>query len=209
MSKNSGPFAPERLPLKQKTIPAPQGNKYALGKSRGRSSKYKAAFCGEVENYLGWCDENPIILGKTKDVTGENASTMTETQTSPRIPSISGFAVWLGVLKKNLLDWAEAHEEFRSALEVIEQVQETMLAELGRAGEGNPRFAQFLLSAKHGYKENVKAELDVSGAKTLIIGMNVQLEKSKQQIAKETPPSLLPKKLRHLSKVDEAQDENP
>lgn len=146
------------------------GNKNALGNNGGRPTTYTPEMVGKVYEYLDWCRENPIVIRKTKTVTGENCSETEERQESERLPSLAGFSRWANVPMSTAQSWGEKNVEFSVALKDLAAEQQRQLIELSRAGEGNPRFSQFLLSAVHGMRE--KTEQDVtSGGKPLSINI--------------------------------------
>lgn len=154
---------------------APLGSKNALGNHGGRPTTYTPDMVGKVYEYLDWCAANPVTIGKFKTVKGGFEYSVTETeekQTAERLPSIAGFARWAKVPKSTVQSWGDEYVKFSVALKDLAAEQERQLTELGRAGEGNSRFAQFLLSATHGYRE--KTEQDVtSGGKPLVGTINI------------------------------------
>lgn len=142
------------------------GNKYAVGHGYGRATTFKAEYVSKPQEYLEWCDANPLEI----DEGGGRI------RKSPRLPSMAGFSRFLEIPKSTLLGWAkgdtEAHKDFSSGLESVANEQEKILYELGRAGEGNSRFAQFILSADHNKREKSETDL-TSGGEKLTAVINV------------------------------------
>jgi hypothetical protein len=77
------------------------------------------------------------------------------------IPTIEGFALSIGSPTKTLYRWAENHDEFRHALDVIKDTQREILLTSGLVGDFNPTIAKLVLSANHGMNE--RTEHDLSG----------------------------------------------
>lgn len=139
---------------------APPGNQYALNNDGGRPTTYDSSIIGKVDEYLDWCEKNPL---KIDEGGGKK-------RTSPRLPSYAGFSIWLKIPRRTIEHWGKEIKEFSAAYEKIGQVQESLLTELGRANEGNSRFASFLLSAKHDYREKSDLTSDGKALPTPILG---------------------------------------
>ena len=116
----------------------------------GRPSKFDPKIIGEVDKYL--------------ETTGRE---------NTHLPKIESFALFLGVSKKTLYNWAKENEEFLHDLEKLMNRQAEQLIDDGMYGgkEVNASIAKLLLSAKHGYVEKVQAEL--SGSETNPITIKV------------------------------------
>lgn len=73
-----------------------------------------------------------------------------------KLPSIEGFARFLGVWRSTLYDWENKHEEFKNTLDELRAYQKEQLMDDGLYGgkEVNATMAIFLLKANHGLKEN-------------------------------------------------------
>jgi hypothetical protein len=98
----------------------------------GRPSDYDPSFVDEVDKYL---------------------STTGKEQTE--LPTIAGFAIYLGVTKKTLYNWCEKHPEFLHALDTILTHQEKQLIDDGIYGgkEVNATIVKLLLQNNHGMRE--------------------------------------------------------
>lgn len=100
----------------------------------GRPTKYNPEFCNKVKDYL------------------ENA-----TKENMHMPKIESFALFLGVNKDTLYEWAKEHKEFSDALRDIMTVQAERLIDDGIYGgkEVNATIIKLLLQNNHGMKERV------------------------------------------------------
>ena len=96
----------------------------------GRPSEYKESYCDDVNAYLSAYESR----GQT-------------------IPTREGFCEFIGSTKPTILRWAEAHDEFRYALEKIDTQQALRLQNKGLLGEYNPTITKLILSANHDMKE--------------------------------------------------------
>lgn len=90
------------------------------------------------------------ILKKAK----EYIESCQDTKKEVRLPKSEGLALYLGVTRKTLYNWADEHEEFLHILEKINQSQVEKLIDNGLAGKYNATIAKLVL-AKHGYKDQV------------------------------------------------------
>lgn len=155
---------------------APKGNKFALGNKGGRPSTYDPLIIDEVQKYLKWCEGNPIDVGHVQTkVTSANGMNedgyekVVKKQENSRLPSLAGFARHVNIPRRTLISWGEQHEEFSTALNFLLDEQRMQLIELGRAGEGNSRFAMFMLSAAHGMREKTDVTSDGKALPTPIL----------------------------------------
>lgn len=100
----------------------------------GRPTEYDPKFVDEVDNYL--------------ETTGKEQM---------ELPTVEGFAIYLGVTKKTLYNWSKEHDEFLHALETILTYQGKQLINDGIYGgkEVNATIVKLLLQNNHGMKERV------------------------------------------------------
>ena len=70
-----------------------------------------------------------------------------------KLPSKAGLAIYLGVTKPTLYDWAEKYEDFSYALSHVALYQEEELMNNGLNGIFNPTISKLILSSNHGYQE--------------------------------------------------------
>lgn len=119
----------------------------------GRPSKYNPSFIPEAINYL--------------------ASTGKEQMT---LPTIEGFALWLGVHRDTLYEWAKHEPIFSDTLRNIEHVQKQQLINDGIYGgkEVNATIVKLLLQNNHGMRE--KTETELSGGITVMFHNSLKQE---------------------------------
>lgn len=101
-------------------------------KKTGRPTKYDQKMCEELEKYL-----------KT---TGREQQSL---------PTMYGFALWLGVDDETLLEWGKIHPLFSAALRKLKHIQATQLIDDGMYGgkEVNATIVKLLLQNNHGMRE--------------------------------------------------------
>lgn len=93
---------------------------------------------------------NDEILKKAK----EYIVSCKDSKKAVRLPKAEGLALYLGVTRKTLYNWADEHEEFLHMLEEINNNQVEKLIDNGLSGKYNSTIAKLVL-AKHGYKDQV------------------------------------------------------
>ncbi|GAB3324454.1 hypothetical protein GCM10027299_21720 [Larkinella ripae] len=125
-------------------MPAPKGNKYALGNQGGRPPMYASAtdLAAQIEAYFAYCEgeyhmEEQVRKVKKKDpitkkiVTEEEKVQVEVCDREPERPMWTGLALFLGfATKKSLLDYCEKEEflfPIARALTVIEREYEELL----------------------------------------------------------------------------------
>lgn len=111
----------------------------------GRPSEYKETHADLVDDYLE----------ERKDYYD------TETKTyKVKIPTIEGFAQFIGVNKTTLYEWEKEHPQFSNALEKIRTEQQQRLLDNGLSGTYNSTIAKLVLSANHGMREKTDMTTD-------------------------------------------------
>lgn len=98
----------------------------------GRPSKYQESFNEALERYL--------------ETTGKEQCSL---------PTIQGFALWIGVDDETLTEWAKIHPEFSATLRKLKHIQAKQLIDDGIYGgkEINATIVKLLLQNNHGMKE--------------------------------------------------------
>ena len=98
----------------------------------GRPTKYRKDMCERVNEYL---------------------ETVGREQT--KMPSLCGFAIFLGVNSDTIQEWGKKHKEFSVSLRKILTFQQNQLIDDGIYGgkEVNSTIVKLLLMNNHGYKE--------------------------------------------------------
>jgi len=122
----------------------------------GRPTKYKPEYC-DLTKYL-----------KSSKVKGE-------------LPSICGYAVYLGVSEKTLENWGKTKEEFFRSLRKLLTISKQTLMNKGLKGTYNSTIAKLILSSDHGMRERTDQTSDdkpLSEPVTLADVVNL-LEKAK------------------------------
>ena len=93
----------------------------------GRPSTYRKKFCN-INGYLRDCEKRL------------------------KLPSIVGYAGYLGVTSNRLHEWGKKHPEFRYSLDILLDIQHELLLSNGLTGTYNASIAKLILSNNHGYK---------------------------------------------------------
>lgn len=106
-----------------------------------RPSEYKEEYVDKVDEYLSI----------TVDTIEEK---------KVKLPTIEGFARYIGVNKTSLYEWEKKHDIFSNALDKIRQEQQQRLLDNGLAGTYNPTIAKLVLSANHGMREKQDVTTD-------------------------------------------------
>ncbi len=106
----------------------------------GRPSKYGPEIADSINKYLSK-SQDQIFNGRT----------------SVNLPSVEGFALFLGVSRDTLYQWAKEHKEFSDTLGRLKAEQFTRLINNGLAGNYSSVITKLLLVTNHGMKE-VKEE---------------------------------------------------
>lgn len=127
-------------------------------KGAGRSTDYDPVF------FIDKLDEYLDTRKDTADPKSKNGYRV-------QLPTIEGFAYFLGVTRKTLYNWADAkievakdkweiaHPEVEEALDTIKQEQLQRLIDEGLGGNYNPAITKLLLSHNHQIKEETISEV--------------------------------------------------
>lgn len=164
-------------------MPAPKGNKFALGNKGGQPRCFESVeeFKALVDSYFKWCEDNPIIK---YDVckSGENAGDLFEIPiTRPYL--IEGLATHLGVDRKTLLNYSkmEGYEEYFHVMHEARQKISTQMFSGAIAGTYNARFVEFLTTNNTEYKNKSESEIKHSGEINLPIINWVKPSENKEE----------------------------
>lgn len=100
----------------------------------GRPTKYEERFVNELDNYLTTTGKEQMSL-----------------------PTIQGFALWIGVNDDTLNEWGKIYPEFSATLKRLKHLQAKQLIDDGIYGgkEVNATIIKLLLQNNHGMKERV------------------------------------------------------
>lgn len=123
-----------------------------------RPTKFKEEYIEKVADYLAeHLDEEVQVV---KQANTEKGYEMYDNKLKVRLPTIEGFARYIGVNKTTLYEWEKVNEEFSNALEDIRVEQQERLINSGLSGEYNPTIAKLILSANHGMREKQDVTTD-------------------------------------------------
>jgi hypothetical protein len=122
-------------------MPAPRGNKYALGNKGGRPSSYKPEYCDKIVKWFEVEPNREVEIPHYKD----GAVTWIDFKiVANKLPKFHEFAKSIGTSTVTLLEWCDKHEEFLSAYTQAKELQKYFLIENGLNGCYNPNFAIFV-----------------------------------------------------------------
>lgn len=110
----------------------------------GRPSKYDPKFIDSVDPYLESRKDQlvPVIREGKENICYDGKMTVL-------LPTLEGFALFIGVNKSTLYEWEQKHEEFSDALGRIRTEQKERLMNMGLSGHYNSTIAKLILSANH------------------------------------------------------------
>ena len=109
--------------------------------------KYQPTFATEsLTDYLIECERSHLPMFAKVE---ETLIPVKRTQ----IPSVAGFATYLGFAKITLKSWANKYSEFRKAMLLLKQVQEYYLTNYGGTGMYTPVVVKLMLMNNHGMKD--------------------------------------------------------
>lgn len=114
---------------------APKGNKKTTGNKVGRPLEYGPEMIEKAKKYLEECQDS-VKNGKIE----------------VKFPNKGGMAIYLGVNRDTLFDWAEKYPEFSDIMKELMAKQEEKLLNGGLSGNYNSTIAKLILS-KHGYRD--------------------------------------------------------
>lgn len=118
-------------------------------KRTGRPTKYETGFVERVDKYL--------------QTTGLEKR---------QLPTVEGFAIYLGVSRDSLYEWAKLYPLFSDTLRKIELLQKQQLINDGIYGgkDVNPTIVKLLLQNNHGMKERTDTTTNDKDIPTPIYG---------------------------------------
>ena len=119
----------------------------------GRPTKYKEEFVDKVEEYLQQCQDEYYDYKKSWSSSSKGESGSQEQKIKVKLPTIEGFARFLGVNKTTIYEWIKEHNKFSNAIEAIQVEQQQRLLNKGLSGDYNQTIAKLILSSNHGMVE--------------------------------------------------------
>jgi hypothetical protein len=111
-------------------------------RGKGRPTKYLPEMCDKADEYL--------LLNQDEEVEMVNNK---GTRVKVKLPTVEGFALFLGVNKTTLYEWDKSYPEFSNSLNKIVTEQKKRLLNKGLEGTYNSTIAKLILSANHGMRE--------------------------------------------------------
>lgn len=141
----------------------------------GQPTKYRESFCGKGVEYLQQCQDRYIkFLKLKKTMTGSDEGVeMHSERLQVSLPTVEGFAIFLGVHRDTLYEWANKHSLFSDTLKQINQEQKRRLLDKGLSGEYNPIIAKLVLAANHDMKDK---EDITSGGKPINVSYDASFD---------------------------------
>lgn len=140
---------------------------------RGAPTKYKPEYIDKVDEYLAECQDEEKQVVKQASEKYE----MYDNKLKVNLPTVEGFAIFIGVPKRTLYDWRDVHEDFSHSLERIVEEQRKRLLNMGLSGDYNSTIAKLILSSNHGMSDRgVLTTEDEDGKTVPISGMVIKSE---------------------------------
>jgi len=125
----------------------------------GHNAKYKNKHSREcLREYLAQCEDE--VLQEVVQENVEKGYTMYKTTLKVKLPTVEGYARFLGFNRDTLFAWASVIPEFRIALDEIASRQKQVLIENGLQGSYNATIAKLILSNNHGMREKTDVTTD-------------------------------------------------
>lgn len=115
----------------------------------GRPSEYKEEYNDKVDDYLATCVDTEYDWTKTDG----DKTTSFEHRVKVQLPTIEGFAIFIGVPRRTVFDWRDANDEFSHSLDKILVEQKKRLLNKGLSGDYNSTIAKLILSSNHEMSE--------------------------------------------------------
>ena len=128
----------------------------------GRPSSYLPEYCDKVDEYLETRQDEEYDWTKSES-SGKVDSESWEHRIKVRIPTMDGFARFIGVPRRTLFDWKDEHEEFSHSLEKILIEQKERLISYGLSGDYNPTIAKLILASNHDMRDKVDTDVTSKG----------------------------------------------
>lgn len=126
-------------------------------KKMGRPTEYKEEFIERVDKYL---EENQDSYNEfVKQKNEEKGYEIFDRGLTVKLPTIEGFALFIGVNKTTLYEWEKKNIDFSNALEKIRTEQQERLINSGLSKEYNPTIAKLILSSNHNMVEKTQADV--------------------------------------------------
>jgi len=122
-------------------MPAPKGNKYALGNKGGGKKKYSPEIIDKMIEFFS----RPLFREEVVEREIKEGKVYREVRkkVGNNIPFFAEFAREIGVYPDTLNKWAKTHKEFKLAYKMCQQLQKEFLIHNAIQGFYNATFAIF------------------------------------------------------------------
>jgi hypothetical protein len=127
-------------------------------KKVGRPSKYHPKYCKKLLEYF---KKEPTKVIKEKFYYKKGDTKEKDVEVANEMPTLTGFAMEIGVSIWAIDRWVKAHKEFRTAYSEAKKMQENFWMQNAMRGLFNPQFAIFAGKNIFGWKD--KSEVEESG----------------------------------------------
>jgi hypothetical protein len=134
----------------------------------GQPTLYKPEY---VQEFLDYFDVEPYREVMKKIHTKQGDVIEIPENESNDFPSLSGFAVKIGVHRDTLLEWSKVHPEFGAVYSRAKDFQENFILVNGNKSLIHPQFGMFTAKNVLGYRDKQPDEVDV------IVNNNNQFQK--------------------------------
>lgn len=125
----------------------------------GRPREYKTEYISLVDDYLSDCEDT---FDKDKN------------EYMVKLPTVEGFALFVGHNKTTIYEWCKEYPEFSNAIDKIKENQLNKLINKGLSGKYNSTIAKLLLSGNHNIREKSETDLTTNGKDIqTIVGMQI------------------------------------
>ena len=125
----------------------------------GRPTIYNNDILVKAREYLSLCQDQDNTIEESLEPQAHGGSLKRERKIKVKLPTKGGLAVYLGVSRVTLDNWAKEYPEFFYIMEKLGSEQEDRLINKGLSGDYNPTISKLLLS-KHGYRESTDITSD-------------------------------------------------
>ncbi|MFA5395216.1 MAG: terminase small subunit [Methanogenium sp.] len=139
-----------------------KGHKVNAGKSPERYNQHKEHYRGKdwfnkkLKEYLKKRKDKEYEFHKTR---GDKSDSYEE-KINAKLPTVEGFADFIGFTKPTLYNWAKKHKEVKLGIDKIVNQQLVRLIDRGLEGTYNSTIAKLILSSNHGMKEKSDVTTD-------------------------------------------------
>jgi len=132
----------------------------------GRPTKYSKEMNDKVDEYLeANQDEEVEVVTLRSDKKGYEK---VDTKLKVSLPTLGGFALYIGVGTTTLEQWGAKYPEFKGSLRKIVEEQKKRLLDKGLSGEYNSTIAKLVLSANHDMREKKDVTTDGKAIGTIL-----------------------------------------